>query len=129
MSPGLRFTKKQRLLDSGEFQAVFGDARLKVSCRTLLVLARHNESQHARIGLVVGKKHLKTAVQRNRIKRQVRESFRHIQQELTGLDIIVLVRHGTIGEQDNQQVRESIDRLWQDLIRRQRGQRTNTGKQ
>lgn len=129
MQPGLRFTKKQRLLDSGEFQAVFGDARLKVSCRTLLILARPNESPHARIGLVVGKKHLKTAVQRNRVKRQIRESFRHIQQELTGLDIIVLVRHGTIGEQDNQQVRGSIDRLWQDLIRRQRGQRTTTGKQ
>ena len=113
----LGFGKKLRLLDAADFQAVFKNARYKVSCRTLLVLAIDNQLPVARLGLVVGKKNVKLAVQRNRIKRLIRESFRSRQQALAGLDIIVLARAG-LGDQDNAMIHQSIDTLWSDLIQR-----------
>lgn len=122
------FRKKQRLLNSTEFQAVFKTARLKVSSRTLLVLATENQLPYARIGLVVGKRHVKLAAQRNRVKRIIRESFRQMQHDLVGMDIIVLIRAGGLSEQDNTLIRESIDTLWQDLIRRKRGKQQKPGK-
>ena len=59
------------------------------------------------------KKNLKLAVQRNRVKRQVRESFRH-QTDLPGLDLVVLGRQGLVSL-DNQSVRASMDDLWRRL--------------
>lgn len=46
----------------------------------------------ARLGLAIARKHIKTAVGRNRIKRLVRESFRAHQEMVSGLDIVVTLR-------------------------------------
>ena len=48
----------------------------------------------ARVGIVVAKKNQKKAVHRNRIKRIIRECFRSKQQNLKGLDVVVIVRQG-----------------------------------
>ncbi len=122
----LGFGKKLRLLDAADFQAVFKSARYKVSCRTLLVLAIDNQLPVARLGLVVGKKNVKLAVQRNRVKRLIRESFRSRQQALAGLDIIVLARAG-LGDQDNAMIRQSIDTLWSDLVQRRQRRHQQKG--
>jgi len=116
---GLTFGRKNRLLKSGEYQTVFSRARYKVSSQHILVLAVENGAPHARLGLVVGRKHLRLAVQRNRFKRLARESFRHQQAALAGLDIIVLVR-GNLSREENGPIRRSIDTLWLDLIRRRK---------
>lgn len=47
---------------------------------------------HARLGLAIPKKHIKKAVDRNRLKRLVRESFRINQENLGSFDVVVLVR-------------------------------------
>lgn len=46
---------------------------------------------YARLGIVVGKKELRTAVARNSAKRTVREVFRTNQQNIQSLDIIVRI--------------------------------------
>lgn len=86
------FPKQSRLLKAGEYKAVFSNAQFKVSCRYLLFLANSNGNSRSRIGLVVAKKNVPTAVQRNRIKRQIREYFRLNSEVLDGLDLVVLVR-------------------------------------
>ncbi len=43
----------------------------------------------ARLGLVVGKKLLKRAVDRNRVKRVIREQFRRLRPQLPPVDLIV----------------------------------------
>lgn len=58
------------------------------------MLARPNDLNEARLGLIVAKKNVRLAVKRNRIKRVVRESFRLNQQNLETLDIIFLARRG-----------------------------------
>lgn len=56
------------------------------------MLAIPNELQRPRLGLVIGKKNIRLAVQRNRIKRHIRESFRLHQHKLPSVDVIVLAR-------------------------------------
>lgn len=81
------------------------------------MLARPNDLPRARLGLVIAKKHVRHAVQRNRMKRLIRESFRHRQQSLRGLDVIVLARKG-MDSLDNRQLRAQLEPQWQRVVRK-----------
>lgn len=111
------FSKKLRLLGAADYQPVFKNARYKVSCQHILVLAGDTNTAFPRLGLVIAKKNIAKAVERNRIKRIIRESFRHNQGLLPKLDIVILARSG-LGTLDNEQVRKKIERLWQDLLQK-----------
>jgi len=108
------FSKTSRLLNAADYKAVFSNAQLKVSCRHFLVLANRNSRTSARLGLVIAKKNVALAVQRNRIKRQLRNSFRHNRELLEKLDLVVLARKGA-DKLDNKELKDTIDSLWQDL--------------
>ena len=119
----LSFTRQQRLLLPREYKAVFDGNTLKASHPSLLLLVRVADAAAApaRLGLVIAKKHVRLAVQRNRIKRQLRESFRSHQHALIGLDIVALARPG-LGKLDNAQLRATIDAQWQRLLKQKRKQ-------
>lgn len=105
------FSRSLRLLSSSEFKNVFANTCFKASSRHLLLLACPNTQGHARIGFVLAKKQLKRAVDRNRVKRIVRESFRYIHCDLDNLDVVVLARTN-LHRLDNQQLRQLIDGMW-----------------
>jgi|TARA_B110000240_G_C13338828_1_gene384592 ribonuclease P protein component len=63
------------------------------SDKSFLFLARENNLNQARLGLVVPKKHISRSVDRNKLKRIVRESFRFKQKQLEGKDVVVLIRN------------------------------------
>lgn len=107
------FRRSSRLLTAGSYQAVFDCAEKKVSDSSFLILARSNHLSSARLGLVVAKKNIKLAVQRNRIKRMVRETFRS-QDELPCLDSIVLVRRGA-DKLNNPELQRRLNKLWHRL--------------
>ncbi|MBK6287930.1 MAG: ribonuclease P protein component [Gammaproteobacteria bacterium] len=111
------FSRRVRLLDAQQYKAVFDDAPFRVSTRELLFLSRPNSLPVPRLGLVISKKSCRLAVQRNRVKRLVRESFRQHQGSLTGLDIIVLSRRG-IAELDNHTLTQLITQSWTRLLKR-----------
>ena len=111
---GQGFPKRARLLKRADFDRVFARARRSVDdCFT--VLARGNDDGQARLGIAIARKHAARATQRNRIKRLVRERFRAEQQQLAGLDLVVMGRRG-IAERDNDELRSSLDRHWKRLI-------------
>lgn len=112
-----QFPRHARLLNKPDFQAVFQHTDCKSSDQSLTLLARHNGLDHARLGMAVGKRVDKKAVVRNRVKRQVRESFRHHQQKLSGLDIVVLGREGA-SRMENLQLVESLQTHWQKVAER-----------
>jgi ribonuclease P protein component len=56
------------------------------------VFARPNGLAHARLGILTGKKVAPRAVDRNRMKRIVRETFRAWRDRLPGLDVLVRLR-------------------------------------
>ena len=91
------FGKHKRLLNAGDYKPVFDHADIKASHKHVLLLARRNNLQHNRIGLVMAKKNIRLAVQRNRIKRIIRECFRCSSMCSTisaRLDIVILARRG-----------------------------------
>jgi len=115
------FGRKLRLLTASDFKAVFGQADYKVSCAQLLILAMNSGHETPRLGMVIAKKHVRLACERNRIKRLIRESFRRHQQLLSELDIVILARAGA-DSLDNEAFNRLLEKLWQDLIRRRNRQ-------
>jgi ribonuclease P protein component len=111
------FAKSRRLLNAKAYQAVFDHVDWKVSNKYLLCLTRDNGLNHPRLGLVIAKKNVRLAVQRNRVKRIIRESFRLHQQQLPNIDVIVLAR-AHIDQLDNQQVAKQIEQCWDKLIKK-----------
>nr|WP_189420639.1 ribonuclease P protein component [Cellvibrio zantedeschiae] len=106
-----------RLLNSSDFQSVFDDAPLRTSHQHFLFLARQNQLDCPRLGLVIAKKHIRHAVDRNRMKRLIRETFRVKQQQLAGIDVIVLARKG-MHDSTNAVLIEQLNAQWQRLIRK-----------
>ncbi len=53
-----------------------------------------NHSKKARLGIVVAKRNIPKAVDRNKTKREIRELFRIHQLKDYGLDLVVMTRNG-----------------------------------
>lgn len=121
--PEFGFSKAYRLLTPNDYQQVFDRADIKVSSRELLILARCEKQDLPRLGLVIAKKNVRHAVQRNRIKRQIRESFRLSRAdfiasaEAGSFNAIVLARRG-VDQLDNALLRNQLQHLWKQLQRR-----------
>lgn len=75
------------------------------------VLYRQNRGREARLGLAISRKHCRSAAGRNRLKRIVRESFRHHRGELDGLDIVVM-NQPAAASAGNQALFDSLRRHW-----------------
>lgn len=104
------FPRAARLLTASDYSAVFGKSkRLSDRCWTILVCRKENSE--ARVGLAVAKKRAKRAVDRNRLKRIVRETFRRNKEQLAGTDIVVMNRDDTV-RASNEELRQSLDRLF-----------------
>jgi ribonuclease P protein component len=110
-----RFPRQARLTQPAEYQWVFDHSQSKASNRWMTVLATPNSRNRPRLGLVISRKAAGSAVARNRIKRQVRESFRHWQAQIGSLDIVVIGRAG-IAMQPNRDLAQALEKIWKRLI-------------
>lgn len=79
-------------------------------------LAHPTANTGPRLGVIVAKRFLKKAVDRNRVRRLVRESFRLNQHDLGGLDIVVLLRCNCAAEL-NGALYNCLRKQWQGLSR------------
>ena len=105
------FPHHRRLLNRTDFQRVF-QTPLKSSDALFTVLARPAMLGHARLGLAIARKQLRYAVDRNRIKRLVREYFRR--HTVAALDYVVMARK-TVRARTNTQIHTSLTRHFQRL--------------
>lgn len=110
------FTDAQRLRCAADFKAVFDAALFKVHQPSFLFLAIPTSLQSSRLGLVVAKKKVRRAHERNRVKRLTRESFRLHQSHLPHLDIVVMPKVG-IEAVSNQVLHAQLTTAWQKLQR------------
>jgi ribonuclease P protein component len=76
------------------------------------VLYKKNGKQEARLGLAISKKHCRSAVGRNRLKRLVRESFRTHGADLEGLDVVVM-NQAAATRASNKALFDSLHEHWQ----------------
>ena len=117
MSKGVNgFPRCYRLITKSSYQQVFSKPK-RVSTPELLFLFSSNNQTESRLGLAIAKKQIPRAVDRNRVKRLVRESFRHQRQEIISQDIVVMARKSLLN-MDNTQVRSQLDKLWRQVIRK-----------
>lgn len=102
------FRPKHRLLNQKDFSRVFDKVDYRVGKGPILILARKNDLDHPRLGLVIRKKFLKLAVDRNRLKRLSRENFRLKQHKIANLDIVLMNRSGC-EDKNNKQLNQYIE--------------------
>lgn len=127
MSDVQDFQKSKRLLNAKAYQAVFDHVDYKASSKVVLCLAHKNGLAHPRLGLVIAKKNIKHAVQRNRIKRIIRESFRLHQQQLPNTDMVFLARRG-LDALENSQLHHEMEKIWQRLANKASSQQHDSSK-
>jgi len=84
-------THRHRLRGTAAFAAVFRSGRRFEGSR-LQILAVPTSSTTGRVGYVIGKKLLGRAVDRNRLKRMLREAIRRRRPAIEAFDLIVRLR-------------------------------------
>ena len=105
-----KFPRQLKLANADDFKKVFANPN-RTGDALLVLLYCENNLTHPRLGLAVSKKHIRTAVKRNKVKRVIREFFRTEQSTKKGLDIVVLSRPG-LASAHNSQIRFSLRKLW-----------------
>jgi len=112
------FPRQARLLSSDDFGRVFKRAQRSAD-QDFTILSRSNDLGWARLGLVVSRKVSPRAVERNRIKRMVRESFRQHQDQLGQLDLVVIGKPAAAARSRTELTR-SLERHWSRIAKHRR---------
>ena len=114
--PAAGLGRQKKLLNGAQFRQVFRHKN-SVHGKHFGVHGTGNSEPYSRLGITVSKRVSKKAVQRNRIKRQIRESFRMHQKDLGTLDIVVIAKTGA-AQAANAELRAELDALWGRLVRK-----------
>jgi ribonuclease P protein component len=110
------FPSSVRLREPAEFKRVFANPERSTD-NYFTVLAIVNELKHPRLGLAIAKKHIKRAVDRNKIKRSTRESFRLQQHQIPHLDLVVTARRNA-ATADSKTLQDSLAKHWLKVTKR-----------
>lgn len=103
-----------RLRQSQEFRDVFKHGRRHVRAGFVVIIAPGQRTR-ARLGLAIAKRRVPRAVDRNRIKRIIRDSFRRIRNQLGPVDVVVLARKDTV-LMSNSLLFSQLQSIWLDAV-------------
>lgn len=112
----LTFAAHKRLRHKSEFDAARARGR-RFGNGFFAVTVISNDKTAPRLGSAVALRVARTAVERNRIRRIIRESFRVHQHSLPPVDIVVSARSRACGAA-SAQLRTSLAALWRQVSER-----------
>ena len=115
-----RFGRQRRLVARDQFDAVLRRADVRLASGPFRLAARANCVGLARLGLVVGKRAAARAVDRNRVKRCIRESFRMAMNDLPAMDVVIRLVAAPPARGD---AGRTLASLWSQLAQPRRGSR------
>lgn len=118
MASALSFSQQHRLIGKSAFQAVFAQ-QTKIVYQSLLAFYTPSSAETdcrlvpAKLGIIIKKQIIRHAVSRNKLRRLIRESFRHAKTKipLNGLNIVIIVRSKSLNDNPTA-LRANIDQLW-----------------
>ena len=116
------------MLNADDYSRVFNNPDVRASHRNLLLLGKLNDGPEHRLGLVIAKKNVRLAVQRNRVKRLAREFFRILPNSEPSLDVVLLARQG-MGQLDNAELSSILLQQWKKLVRHSAKPLTSTNQE
>lgn len=106
--------RRARVTRSGDFDAVYRRGKSAAGRHLVVYAFNRGEGDPPRLGLSVGKR-VGGAVERNRVKRVLREEFARVQEKLApGVDYVVIARPGAaeyIEERGSQALGERLEEL------------------
>jgi ribonuclease P protein component len=114
-----RFAYRLRLHGAADFEAVLRAPRGTDSAgrrrqgrgRWFAVAARPNGLEYSRLGIVAARRAVASAVQRNRQKRLIRETFRTRISSVPALDVVVRVLQAAPNGRERRDARVELERL------------------
>lgn len=108
-----RFPKELKIRKTSDYEEIFGSSK-RLRSKHFDILYVKNSLGYSRAGLVVGKKNIRSAVKRNRVKRLIREVFRKNKSLFDSLDVVFLAK------QDSDTLNYSnVKREFEEIIRSQ----------
>ena len=108
---GARRGRRSRVTRSGDFDSVYRRGTSAAGRHLVVYAFARGEGEHPRLGLSVGKR-VGGAVERNRVKRVLREEFARISGALApGVDYVVIARPGAHEYIEERGARALGDRL------------------
>lgn len=128
MQGGARLLQRARVRRPAEFEQAYAEGfRIKGASggapgdgkgrAPLGLVCRPNGLGHPRLGLAIARKTLPRAVDRNRVKRLVRDDFRHNQGRLPAADLVIYGQAG-LDKADAAQIRKTLAEFWLKVIDR-----------
>jgi len=109
------FPRKLRLTRAVQYRQVF-DHNKRVGDASITILVGDKTGVVPRLGFAVARKQIAKAVQRNRLKRIFRESFRKNQHRLPARDIVIMVRR-SIMLIDSARLNSNLEKHWISVIK------------
>lgn len=111
-----RLTKQAKIVKTDDFSSVF-NLRKRIANKHLVLRYRVNEINAPRLGLIVSKKTAKLAVQRNYMRRVLRELFRLNRYNLPLVDLVIQVQK-PFAKPEFTEIKQEFEHLMQKLIAR-----------
>lgn len=108
------FPRGQRLLKTKDFRRLFQDGK-SFHSGNFIVLYAPNGLGRSRLGVTVSKR-VGRAVTRNRVKRMVREHFRHQKAVLTDTYDVNVIAKNSASQLSSQEIREALNAIVRDML-------------
>ena len=111
-----KFSRRYRITSSQSIKHLFERARYRVTLDPIRVVVAHNCQGYPRLCVVVAKRVVRKAVDRNWCKRRIREWFRQNRQRLPSVDMHIAIRSYPFdSDQLEACLSKLLDRLKDDL--------------
>ena len=120
--PSESYKKRHRLRSAKDFKNAFDRVYKRQPGQSFTILFSINSLSNNRLGLIVPKKHVPLAVDRNKIKREIRDFFRcYIKNNIffeNKFDVIVLAK-SPAQHLNTKQLKKELNALWNRLTKKQ----------